>query len=166
MMNPRHGNRPGGALLVFALMCMLLATGCTRNNGDIGKWFGTWHLTEITADGRPEADYDGNIFWKFQNDIISMVRVNTAPAMNTRDQVWGTWSEGDGTLSLRFDYSDNANSVENAADGKGIYVPFAETHIPYGGVTMLRIEQQKGDAVRLSYTGEDGTEYGYFLKKQ
>jgi hypothetical protein len=33
---------------------------CTRNHGDIGMWFGTWHVEQITAGGAP-TDVEGDI---------------------------------------------------------------------------------------------------------
>ena len=64
------------AVVLVSVMVMTGISSCTRNNGDIGPWFGTWKLTEITVDGTSDAGYEGNIFWKFQNDVFEMVRVN------------------------------------------------------------------------------------------
>ena len=47
-------------LLIIPLLAMLVFSACTRNHGDIGIWFGTWHVEQITAGGTPvivEGDY-------------------------------------------------------------------------------------------------------------
>lgn len=56
-------------LLIFSI---LLFTACTRNNGNIGKQFGQWKVTDITKNGEPVTDYSGNMFWSFQNTTIEM----------------------------------------------------------------------------------------------
>lgn len=152
--------------LALAVMVMMWCVSCTRNNGDIGNWFGTWQLMQISADGTPDTDYEKNIFWKFQNNIICMVRVVTDYGDNTRYQRWGTWEESDGVLLLNFTYSDDSNSQEKGENGSGIYVPYTETHLSYGEVSVLRIVREKGSELWLEYEGEDGVKYEYYLKKQ
>ena len=36
--------------LLIAILLPVIA-GCTRNDGDIGTWFGSWKLERITIDG-------------------------------------------------------------------------------------------------------------------
>ena len=55
----------------FRFWCLVLAVyvmsaGCTRNNGDIGDWFGTWQMTEISVNGVAVGNYEKNIFWQFR----------------------------------------------------------------------------------------------------
>ena len=59
-------------MAVSVLACLAM-TGCTHNDGDIGEWFGEWHLQSIEIDGAADADYDGDVLWKFQNNIVDMV---------------------------------------------------------------------------------------------
>jgi len=149
-----------------ALVCIIIVCGCTRNNGDIGEWFGTWQITEITADGNACEGYERNIFLKFQNTIVCMVRVNTSVGANHRDEAWGTWGESDGFLSLDFTYSDDKYPIESGEKHQGIYAPFEETHIPYGEVSSLAIEHQSGGHMTLRYDASGGISYAYTLKKQ
>ena len=72
--------------IIVLTVCLLpgfLQQGCTRNNGDIGNWFGRWQITEILADGTPESGYRGEFFLDFQNDIIRGIQL--APNGYNRD---------------------------------------------------------------------------------
>lgn len=48
------------------LICMtallLVAAGCTQNNGRIGHWFGQWKVERVVVDGVDDPDYEGNAF--------------------------------------------------------------------------------------------------------
>lgn len=154
--------RWAASLAVLAAACFL--GGCTRNNGDIGDWFGTWQMTEVSADGVADGKYAANVFWKFQNDVISLVRVNTGVGEHSRSQVWGTWEDNDDYLYLNFTYSEDATPGD--PNGTYQYIPLEETHLPYGEVSALRIESRSGDKMRLEYKAADGVAYMYTLKKQ
>ena len=58
---------------LLSLVALLGLTACTHNDGDIGPWFGTWHVEQVTASTN---DYDGtsdnNLFLQFQSTVISM----------------------------------------------------------------------------------------------
>ena len=105
---------------------------CTHNDGDIGKWFGTWAVQSISVDGVPDDDYHGDILWKFQSDVFSMLRFSADPVDHSYQQVWGSWCEDGDALVLRFGYSD-----DSYAPGTGIYAPFAETLIASQGALQL-----------------------------
>ena len=156
--------------LAVALVSVMVMTGissCTRNNGDIGPWFGTWKLTEITVDGTSDAGYEGNIFWKFQNDVFEMVRVNQDDVESYADTHYATWNEDNGYLFVNFRNSDDNNPAAEGEAGNGIYAPFPDSHFIVGGVTQLKIESQSGGDAYLTFTSPvDGKTYGYRLKKQ
>lgn len=140
------------------LLVITVVTGCTHNDGDIGQWFGTWQLEEITADGTPEPGYGHDIFWQFQSTVFCMRKVTVQHDIYPR---WGTWQdEGGATLLLDFTHSDNKNP-----EGGTIYTPFPETHIKPDAVTDLKIVEMSRTRVHLQYTGDDGTIYRYSLKK-
>lgn len=154
--------------LAIALVLFIVGLcGCTRNNGDIGPWFGTWKLTEITIDGTPEASYGGNVFWKFQNDVFVMLRRNMNPNESSAENRYGTWSESNDYLFIDFTNYDDSNPPENGAAGEGIYAPFLETHFILGGVSQLKIVNQSGSEAYLMFTSPaDGKTYGYRIRKQ
>ncbi|MBD5225270.1 MAG: lipocalin family protein [Bacteroidales bacterium] len=151
----------GGAKFFFVTMLLAVLTSCTRNNGDIGPWFGTWHLESIMVDGNPEVEYENNIFWAFQSEVIFLTRVPVdSPGMHTVEKRFGTWREADGTLYLKFAYSDNS-------DTEGYqYHAFEELHFPYGSETPLSIIKAPGREAVLQYTDADGHVYTYTIKKQ
>lgn len=55
--------------LLIAILLPVIA-GCTRNDGDIGTWFGSWKLERITIDGLIDEKYKGDIFWQFQSSVF------------------------------------------------------------------------------------------------
>ena len=150
---------------MLAVFAMVMA-GCTRNNGDIGDWFGIWHMTSVDADGKPVESYEGNIFWKFQNNIINLVKVETGEGEHGRDDCWGTWEESGNRLLLNFTYSDDENSVESGENGATIYAPFPILHIPYGTISQLEIVNRSGGNITLKYVSPEQVTYTYTLKKQ
>lgn len=149
------------------LPAILLFQGCTRNNGDIGPWFGTWQLMEIQTDGVPDEDYRSNIFWSFQNDVFSMNWQGLEPGELIRIQVWGTWSEHDDILKLDFTHSEDRFPSDDSGSGFNIYKPYQQTHLPYGKVSDLKIVSMKGADMKLTYRpDEEETVYTYILRKR
>lgn len=139
------------------ILCLIFAVcvACTRNNGDIGPWFGTWKLSSITIDGQPEAyNADPDILWKFQSDIICMVRADDNE--HTATPRWGTWSHSGNMLSLDFTYTDN--------NGDGEYTPFPVTHLQRG-VTAIDIVKLSGSEIRLRWIDHAGQTIEYTLNK-
>ena len=53
---------------------MILLSACTRNHGDIGIWFGTWHIDSITVDDVP-VQVEGDYFFQFQSTVFRVCRV-------------------------------------------------------------------------------------------
>lgn len=138
---------------IYILFLSLICTGCTHNNGDIGPWFGTWKLEEITVNGVTDTSYGNDILWKFQSSIICIVRVEP---YHERSEAWGTWSQDGNALELNYTYTDDKNSAH--------YVPLPETYIP-AGVTVMSIEELSGSKLKLIYHAADGNIYGYKFKK-
>lgn len=146
--------------LTLALITAAIAmihTGCTHNNGDIGPWFGTWHLDSVTIDGKTDGEYQGNIFWCFQSDVIRMVVVDDAT--HTRSDHWGTWSEDDNQLFLKYTYSDDTYKP-----GQGVYSPAHGIGLA-SGVTALTITSGPGSGLKLTHTLTTGETYTYVLSK-
>lgn len=89
--------------LALTLMLFLLCQACTRNDGNIGKQFGQWKLVTISENGTDRADYDGNIYWSFQNTTIEMKQV--MPEHITY-QTFGNYRIADNTLFISFPDKD------------------------------------------------------------
>lgn len=137
-------------LLILAVAAM---SGCTHNNGDIGPWFGTWKLNEISVDGVVDTDYADNVLWKFQTEIICMLRVEPR---HTRTEAFGTWEQNGNSLILSFTYNDDKGTTQ--------YEPLPETGIPYG-ITELAIDRLTGSELQLTYHATDGSVYKYKFTK-
>lgn len=148
--------------VIFALIISggLLNMSCTHNNGDIGRWFGTWQVMDIATDGTPDPEYDANCFWEFQNDIIKVVMVG--PDGYDRDIYYciGTWQEtSDNTLTFNFTHSDDSGDL--------LYKPFGIMHFPSDAPFTLTITEDKGKQMTLKYVDQNtSTEYSYQLQKR
>lgn len=90
-------------LFLTALLLLPFLSGCTRNDGNIGKQFGQWKLVSITRDGVDDQRYGGNIYWSFQSSTIEIKE--TTP----HKDVWhsfGNYRIADETLFLSFPDKD------------------------------------------------------------
>lgn len=84
------------------MICLVAAlAACTHNNGDIGLWFGTWQVEEITVDGVTNEDYDGqSLMFSFQSDVFQMRLIEE---MHESNVVFGNWSDnGNATITVTF----------------------------------------------------------------
>ena len=52
------------------LLAIVAMSSCTKNNGDIGYWFGLWHLDSIELNGEVDNNYNGCYYFKFQNKVF------------------------------------------------------------------------------------------------
>ena len=59
-------------LALLSLALLLALNSCSHNNGDIGPWFGLWHLESIDVDGTEQADYEGDFFFMFQGKVFGI----------------------------------------------------------------------------------------------
>lgn len=131
----------------FILLAVLMSTiisGCTHNNGDIGEWFGTWKVTEITIDGVTDTTYTGNMFWLFQASVICM---RTMDDNHGYTDHWGSWKElPDAHLEFNFTHHDNDNEP-----GSWKYRPAPASRLPVA-VSILNISSLSRSSATLSYT--------------
>lgn len=143
--------------IIIAVLVMSFMSGCTHNNGDIGPYFGTWKLTGMEIDGKPDASYSGNIFWQFQSTVFCMRQVN---AHHDTDIRWGSWEEtDDGMLVLNFTHRDDEHPT-----GSSIYSPIPATGLATA-VNYLTIEKKSSSHLTLTYLSEEGLTYCYHLLK-
>ena len=134
-------------LYIVLLIAVLLTASCTRNHGDIGIWFGTWHVDQITAGGTP-VNVDGDYFFQFQNKVF---RVSQVYGHEQLVESFGTWDEqDDGKMTVSF------------PDPTVYYIvmPGLEAHNQFTVTTTSSSE------VTFTKTDVDGTIYTYRLKKQ
>lgn len=132
---------------ITALCAALLLTACTHNGGDIGIWFGTWHVEEIVVDGVVDAYYDQAPIWFFQFQS-TVVQLRLVLDDHSFDASTGTWDETDGHLTITFPDE--------------VYL----RQVPPGitATTVMNIDRKSASTVILSFTGTDGHAYRYTLK--
>ena len=132
---------------IVLLIAVLLTASCTRNHGDIGIWFGTWHVEQITADGTP-VNVEGDYFFQFQNKVF---RVSQVYGHEQLVESFGTWEEQDGG-KMTVSFPDPTVYY--------IVMPGLEAHNQFTVTTTSSSE------VTFTKTDVDGTIYTYRLKKQ
>lgn len=126
-------------------MSVLVLASCTRNHGDIGIWFGTWHVERITAGGTP-VNVEGDYFFQFQNKVF---RVSQVYGHEHLVESFGTWDEDGDKMTISF------------PDESVFYIemPGLEAHNDFTVTTSSSRD------VTFTKTATDGTAYSYHLKK-
>lgn len=136
------------------LICMaallLVAAGCTQNNGRIGHWFGQWKVERVVVDGVDDPDYEGNAFFCFQSKVFG-VRVSY-PEEFSGNMYYGRWEERD----------DNVLYVQfNTAESD---VPSSSLHLYLQEENFFRIVSADGKRKVLETTLPDGKTCVYYLR--
>ncbi|MCX4258914.1 MAG: lipocalin-like domain-containing protein [Muribaculaceae bacterium] len=148
-------------LLMLSVSLMLLLTACTHNGGYIGPWGGTWHLENIETGDFEEIGYAGNVFWKFQADVIDMVE--TDDKMHERHDHYGTWHASEDSRILTLDFSHGSDKYP---EGSPDYIPPKVTGLREG-LTYLEVLMLSGKRMKLRWNdAESGISRIYILKKQ
>ena len=128
-------------------MMVVLALGsCTRNHGDIGSWFGTWHVENITAGGSP-VTVEGDYFFQFQSKVF---RVSQVKEHNQLVESFGIWDENGDKMTI--DFPDESVYY--------IVMPGLEAHNEFAVTTTSSRD------VTFTKTDNTGVIYTYYLKKQ
>ena len=134
-------------LYILSLVALLLTASCTRNHGDIGPWFGTWHVESITAAGAPQT-VEGDYFFQFQSHVF---RVSQVYGHEQLVESFGTWEETDGgKMTISF------------PDPTVYYIDMPGLE-PRNDFTVTTTSSHD---VTFTKTATDGTIYSYHLKKQ
>ena len=141
-------NLRGGQEALITIICtmMLMLGSCTRNHGDIGIWFGTWHVEQITSDGTP-VNVEGDYFFQFQSKVF---RVSKVYGHDQLVESFGTWEENKDRMTITF------------PDPTVYYIvmPGLENHNNFTITTTSSRE------ITLTKTDAAGTTFAYHLKKQ
>ena len=136
------------SLYIVSAIAVLLLASCTRNHGDIGILFGTWHVERITAGDMP-VNVQGDYFFQFQNKVF---RVSQVYGHEQVVESFGTWQEDE--------------------DGNAMTITFPDPTVFY--ITMPGLEAENHFTVTkasdrdITFTKTDstGTSYSYHLRKQ
>lgn len=88
--------------ITVALLALLWLTSCSHNNGDIGYWYGLWHLDSIEVDGMSDETYDGHYFFMFQGKVFSLAWIDEDN--HERLESYASWqpSNDDATMTISF----------------------------------------------------------------
>jgi hypothetical protein len=133
--------------IIAAIALILLALpSCTHNNGDIGNFFGSWKLVSIQSSDLQPVEYQGDIFWDFQNSTISMIIINDR---HDTTQTYGNWSADDDILTINFPDAD--------------YAPLTELNLPR--TCSMRIEKQTSKEMILNYQASTEQNFIYTFRK-
>ena len=143
--------------LKILLLSVLCLSSCMQHNGNIGDWFGTWHLQAITVDGVEDAAYEGNYFFQFQTDKVRLSEVAPSGYPDLLDECFGRWKQEGNTLTLDFSHTSNSGSY---------WTPMAGTYLEKG-VNILEINtiSSKNLTLTLHSPSTPGT-ITYSLRKQ
>lgn len=139
---------------IFAIIALALCTGCTQNNGNIGFWFGTWRVTQVTIDGEPDENYANDLWFKFQTEVCDIIRVTDH---NGNSEYWCKWSTSDDDKTLLLDYTFS---------GHAGYNPPACLPFQSDAINTLTVTKHSSRSISLSYQTPSGSTYVYSLKKE
>ena len=133
-------------LFIISVLSVLVLASCTRNHGDIGIWFGTWHVEQITADGTP-VNVEGDYFFQFQSKVF---RVSQVYGHEQLIDSYGTWDENGDKMTISF------------PDPSTFYItmPGLESRNDFTVTTTSSRE------ITFSKVDAAGTTFAYHLKKQ
>ena len=141
-------------IMMVAVVATLAMTSCTHKKGDIGPWFGTWHVEKYEIDGKEIGEtssvHIGANFFQFQSSLVQL----RYSGVNHDEQVsTGTWQNNGNEIVIKFPDAQLIWAIIVGFD----MTPGAENH--------LKVEKQDGSNAVLSLTSTDGHTYRYTLKK-
>ena len=138
--------------IILALLALAALNGCSRNNGDIGLWFGLWHLDTVEVDGKPDAAYDGQFYFLFQNKVFCVRHVDEVFHQNLES--YAEWQESDDGKTIIINFVDNRFSPRVDDQLPDIYL---------STVTTMKVVTLNTTTMTLSRTSDSGTTITYHL---
>lgn len=153
------------SLPVMILCCVaLLMQSCTQCDGDIGPWYGSWHIEAISIDGAEDVAYNGEIIVSFQGKIFNM---GYAAEFTVSNEEFGTWVYAGDTLTLSLGYNNGDASDVLLPNGDKVFDPFpTPLHFASGEKTVtLKVLSNDGSKMCWQYTDPEGHLLTYSLRK-
>jgi hypothetical protein len=140
--------------LAMTALVLMTMSGCSKNNGDIGLWFGLWHLDSIEVNGEPDDAYDGNYYFLFQNKVFCIRWVDEI----NHDYIesFAEWQEGEGGKTLTINFVDNRYSSRVS---EAIADPY------FSEVTTMDVLTLTSTSMVLSHVTPEGSTITYRLTK-
>ncbi len=129
---------------------MFAMTSCTQNNGDIGTWFGTWHVEQIDMDNSPIDGYMGTDFFQF---LSTLFQLRYTDATHAEKQTVGRWQDNGSSIDVTF------------PDEKLVWVFLYGINMDKDAVNHFTVEQLTSKEAILALKATNGHTYRYHLKK-
>ncbi len=141
--------------IALVLTTLLALSSCSHNNGDIGYWFGLWHLDTIEVDGVPDDGYDGNYYFMFQGKIFCIRWINEQ--QHEYIESFAKWQESDDGKTMTVNFIDNRFTPQ-----VGEYLPanYLSTVTHFNVVTL-----NADDMVLTTTAPESGATVTYHLTR-
>ncbi|MEZ3576364.1 MAG: hypothetical protein K1W01_02600 [Muribaculaceae bacterium] len=140
------------------LLTLVLLSGCTQNNGHIGKLFGAWLMTEMSVDGTPK-EFDPGAYTSvaFQSGIVRFDY--HADELIYIERV-GTWQRIDDNMRLDFTHGD-----DTYAPGTGTYQAPEWLDMPAKTTIDVTITQLSSGRMTWVYTDPRGKVITYKFER-
>ena len=137
----------------FAAVLLVALAGCTHNEGDIGIWFGTWHVDSATAEG-VTTDYQGGVFLQFQTTLVCARATGvTHPERND----YGRWTDDGSVLTIEF--PDEHVAYDYVLRDLGMDLG------DYAGPHVFEVTSRSSKRVTLVYTDASSRRWTLVLNK-
>lgn len=136
--------------ILITLVAAMAMQSCTHNDGDIGRWFGTWHVESIEMDGTAIDSYDGYSFFQFQSSVFELRLSNP---LHDEQYTVGRWQDNGESIDITF------------PDTQRVWNYIAGFDFGPSSVNRLLVESANGSDMVLSLATSDGHTYRYILKK-
>lgn len=139
--------------VAMTLLALLSLSACTHNNGDIGIWFGTWMVEQITNEQTgQQAQYDGTLVMQFQGDVATIRQTTT-----NHDELvdYGTWQHEADRLTITFPDPDVAYD----------HVLEQVLGVPLGQQYAFTVLHSDAKRLTLSLTDHNGQPWQLRLRK-
>ena len=139
--------------ITIAIFALLALSGCTKNNGDIGNWFGLWHVDNIEIDGIDDSGYDGNFYFLFQGKVFCIRWVDEVNHESIEG--YAQWQESDDGKTMTVNFVDSNYSPT-------LYGAVPQTHL--STVNTFDVVTLNNEKMVLQLTDpETGISYTYYL---
>ena len=135
---------------ILTILVASIMSSCTHNDGDIGYWFGTWHVETIEKDGTAIDGYHGTHFFLFQSSVFQL---RYTDELHAEMQTTGRWEDNGDKITISF------------PDKEQIWVTLYGLTVEENAENHFKIEFHSGKNIILSLNGKDGHTYKYHLKK-
>lgn len=138
--------------IILAIVALMSLGSCSHNDGDIGYWFGLWHLDSIEINGTPVPDYDGNTYFMFQGKVFCIRCVYET--LHAYNESYAQWQESDDHQSATITFVDDR------------FAPTITPLVPLESITTFRVVTLNHKEMVIKHThSETGDTRTYYLTR-